>query len=586
MHNIKENSESKGGGVPDARRGDGESKGGSMHDVRGDGERQGGSVHNVRKGGGESKGDSGEIRRFYSHKKLPGQYRPGIADELARMLYESVPTIHGLSASSVEEEVDNMENRGDSGEKRRFYSNERLPVQYRPDATLLGDENVLLSCDGSCIGNGSPHAQATIGVYCGEGNPNNFGGFVPRRLPQTNQVAELMAFLKAIQIGGNLAQDLRVSGVVVSGVVVASDSEYVCSGVTTWCQKWVENDYKNIHNAAIFREIDRHSLHLWEKLRITVRVWKITRDQNGFADGIARRMHESSDRGDDLRVKKEAEDEDRSCDEVKWARWLGDEWYGDIVYYLLRGKLRPGIRNINTSKHLHQMKLEAAKYVLVDDNDAPFLAYREINGDMARCLLPGQVGRILYRFHDNHGHFSQGIMGRNILGRYYCLGRMKDIARWCSTCEACQRMGPLRSSSQIKPILSLQPMDLMGMDFLGPISPNSKNGGVYIILAVDYFSRYLFAHPTCRNTGAAVVEFVKKIANVFGWPLAFYVDNRSHFVKEDFPRLLELVGTKLFTAPVTNPRLVGLAERYVQLILAGLRAKVEADPRKHDALER
>jgi len=123
------------------------------------------------------------------------------------------------------------------------------------------------------------------------------------------------------------------------------------------------------------------------------------------------------------------------------------------------------------------------------------------------------------------------------------------------------------------------------MDFLGPITPNSTNGAVYIILAVDYFSRYLFAHTTRQNTGAAVVEFVKRITNVFGWPLAFYVDNGSHFVKGDLPKLLELTGTKSFTAPITNPRSVGLAERYVQMILAGLRVKVEADARP-DALGR
>ena len=101
---------------------------------------------------------------------------------------------------------------------------------------------------------------------------------------------------------------------------------------------------------------------------------------------------------------------------------------------------------------------------------------------------------------------------------------------------------------------------------------------------MDYFSRYLFAHTTRRNTGAAVVEFVKKIANVFGWSLAFYVDNGSHFVKGDFPKLLELVETKLFTAPIINPRSVGLAEGYVQLILAGLRVKVKANARP-DSLE-
>lgn len=62
---------------------------------------------------------------------------------------------------------------------------------------------------------------------------------------------------------------------------------------------------------------------------------------------------------------------------------------------------------------------------------------------------------------------SIGIMGRNILGWYYWPGRMQDIARWCLSCGACQRLGPRRISTQTKPIMALQPMDLMGWISLG-----------------------------------------------------------------------------------------------------------------------
>ena len=36
-------------------------------------------------------------------------------------------------------------------------------------------------------------------------------------------------------------------------------------------------------------------------------------------------------------------------------------------------------------------------------------------------------------------------------------------------------------------------------------------------------------------------------------------------------------GTKMFKAPITNPRSVGLAEQYVQMIFAGLRVVIRAD---------
>lgn len=69
------------------------------------------------------------------------------------------------------------------------------------------------------------------------------------------------------------------------------------------------------------------------------------------------------------------------------------------------------------------------------------------------------------------------------------------------------------------------------------------------------------------------------MARYFGWPLSVYVDNGSHFVKGLLPGFLAKRGIKLFAAPITNPRSVGLSERYVQLVLAGLRAKVLSDDR-------
>ena len=157
--------------------------------------------------------------------------------------------------------------------------------------------------------------------------------------------------------------------------------------------------------------------------------------------------------------------------------------------------------------------------------------------------------------------------------------------RYSRECDACQWFGPLKPTVVLKPILNLQPMDMLGMDFLGPIKPTGVGGGSsgvgggssaaggsrYILIVVDYYSRFLFAEAVLTADGPTVVRALKKIAKMFGWPIAIYCDNASYFVKGVVPEELKTHGVLQFSAPITHPSSVGLVERYVQLVLTGLR---------------
>ena len=376
----------------------------------------------------------------------------------------------------------------------------------------------------------------------------------------SNQTAELLALIHGVTLGEDLIGEESFIR-----LVNASDSAYACGGVTSWIYKWRETNYKGVQNATLFKRLDQ----IIDGSNVCIQFWKIEREKNMDADSLAKQaLEEEEKRMEMLRM--------------RWQTWLEDEWYGDVVSYLL---FKVPSTNLGSNRQFEKLKRDSKRFALMDNDGGVRLIYHETDGSRSCCMPQSQVVRILHRFHDNHGHFSVGIMSRNMLGRYYWPDRLQDIAKWCLSCEVCQQMGHRRNSTQIKPISSLQPMDLLGMDFLGPITPNSRSGSVYVLLVVDYFSRYLFAYATTSSTGAAVVEFVQRITRTFGWPLAFYVDNRSHFVKGDFPKVLKQAGTRLLTAPITNPRSVGLAERYVQLILAGLWARVAAEARKKDDMD-
>ena len=91
------------------------------------------------------------------------------------------------------------------------------------------------------------------------------------------------------------------------------------------------------------------------------------------------------------------------------------------------------------------------------------------------------------------------------------------------------------------------------------------------MIVVDYYSRFLFAEAVSIADGPTVVRVLKKIAKTFGWLIAIYCDNASYFVKGVVLEELKTHRVLQFSAPITHPSSVGLAEQYVQLVLTGLR---------------
>ena len=268
-------------------------------------------------------------------------------------------------------------------------------------------------------------------------------------------------------------------------------------------------------------------------------------------------------RGDEVDIEEDSELKQEWIEE-----WADDEWYRHVIEYQLTGTLR-----IQDEKLRRIIKRTVHRYSVINLEKERKLLFREVTGEQSICVKRKDVPRILRRYHDSHGHFAKDMILRMLRGRYYWPTRIRDVALYCKSCDACQRFGPLCPSRRsLKTIPNVQPMDMLGIDFVGPISPHAINtGSRYILIVVDYFSRYLFAEATSKTDGETVTKVVRQIAQKMGWPLAIYSDNASYFVKGQFPTELEKRKVLLFSAPITHPSSVGLAEKYVHLTMTALR---------------
>ena len=108
-----------------------------------------------------------------------------------------------------------------------------------------------------------------------------------------------------------------------------------------------------------------------------------------------------------------------------------------------------------------------------------------------------------------------------------------------------------------------------GIDFIGPFPPSS--GYLYILLIVDYGSKWVEAMPCQTNDNKTIVKFLKEnVLSRFGTPRAIISDQGTHFCNRSFEALMRKYGVihKVATAyyPHTNGQ-VELANREIKQIL-------------------
>jgi len=92
-----------------------------------------------------------------------------------------------------------------------------------------------------------------------------------------------------------------------------------------------------------------------------------------------------------------------------------------------------------------------------------------------------------------------------------------------------------------QPMLFCEVFDVWRIDFMGPFPVSF--GFVYILLAVDYVSKWVEAKPTQTNNAKVVVDFVRSNQFCrFGVPRAIVSDQGTIFCSKSMFALLKKYG--------------------------------------------
>ena len=108
----------------------------------------------------------------------------------------------------------------------------------------------------------------------------------------------------------------------------------------------------------------------------------------------------------------------------------------------------------------------------------------------------------------------------------------------------------------LNPILVVEVFDVWGIDFMGPFLKSFENE--YILVVVDYVSKWVEAIPYRSNDRKSIIKFLKEnILLYFGIPRAIISDQGTYFCNRSFESLMKKYNITHKIATPYHPQISG-----------------------------
>ncbi|GJV61162.1 reverse transcriptase domain-containing protein, partial [Tanacetum coccineum] len=159
---------------------------------------------------------------------------------------------------------------------------------------------------------------------------------------------------------------------------------------------------------------------------------------------------------------------------------------------------------------------------------------------------------------------------------YYWPTMHRDARNMIRTCNDCQIHRPVPRNPQqpLTPITAPWPFYKWGIDIAGPF-PEGPGKVKFLIVAMDYFTKWIEAKAVATITGNQVKKFVwDNIVCRFGLPGEIVSDNGKQFSDNPFKDWCEKLNITQRFASVKHPQSNGLVERANRSLGEGIKARL------------
>ncbi|GKD65800.1 putative nucleotidyltransferase, ribonuclease H [Tanacetum coccineum] len=214
-----------------------------------------------------------------------------------------------------------------------------------------------------------------------------------------------------------------------------------------------------------------------------------------------------------------------------------EPWYADYANYLA-SRVLP----FRSTRQEKQKFFNDLRHYFWDE---PFLFKQCADQIIRRCIAGEEAAQILRQCHSgpSGGHHGLVTTTRKVFeAGFYWPNIFRDARKLVQVCDACQRAENISSGDETpqKYIKVCEIFDVWGIDFMGPFP--SSNGNKYILVAIDYVSKWVEAHAFPTSNARNVVNFLKKLFTRFRILKALISDRGTHFCNYQMEKAMKRYG--------------------------------------------
>ena len=206
----------------------------------------------------------------------------------------------------------------------------------------------------------------------------------------------------------------------------------------------------------------------------------------------------------------------------------------------------------------------------------------KVNSEVKKLVVPQSLRpRVLNSCHDAifAAHLGVKKTVDRVRQRFFWPGLRETVKQHIRSCQVCAvSKGAYRKfRAALADFRVGAPMDRVAVDIMGPL-PESLRGNRYILVVVDYFTRWVEAFPLpdqkARTVAHKVVcDFICR----FGTPLELHTDQGRTFESDLFQEVCKLLEVTKTRSTPYHPSANGLVERFNRTLGSMIRSYLDSD---------